>query len=143
MIRFPIRLAGLWCKRRESSETKSIGIIAGKVASTVLHDTTLGFYFHPDTTYVIEYEVTERLVMLVLGRRKNQSIVIGDEIEVLIVEIDGENVEVGVQAPRHIQIYRKELLKEIELANIKAAVTKKPEFPLRNLKNLNNSPKDS
>lgn len=81
--------------------------------------------------------------MLVLGRKKNQSIIIGDDIEVMIVEIDGENVKIGVQAPKKIHIYRKELLKEIELANIKAAVRKKPELPLDDLKKIDKGLNDS
>jgi len=50
--------------------------------------------------------------MLVLGRRIGQKILIGDKIEVLVVDIGGGNVKIGVEAPRNIRILRDELLRE-------------------------------
>ena len=51
--------------------------------------------------------------MLVLTRKSNQSIMIGDEIEVSVLSVLGEKVRVGIQAPRDIPVYRKEVYLEI------------------------------
>lgn len=47
--------------------------------------------------------------MLVLTRKQNESIIIGEEIEVKITRINGNEVRVGISAPRHIPVYRKEI----------------------------------
>ena len=52
--------------------------------------------------------------MLVLTRKSNQSIMIGDEIEVSILAIVGEKVRLGIQAPRSVPVFRKEVYVEIE-----------------------------
>lgn len=59
--------------------------------------------------------------MLVLTRKKGQSIVIGDNIEVTIIEVSGDQIRVGIKAPNEISIYRKEVYLEIEEENKKAA----------------------
>jgi len=59
--------------------------------------------------------------MLVLSRRKDEKIIIGDGIEVTIVEIRGDNVKIGVSAPKEIPIYRAELLDAVRQANYEAA----------------------
>ncbi len=51
--------------------------------------------------------------MLVLTRKANQSIMIGDEIEVSVLSVMGEKVRVGIQAPREIPVFRKEVYLEI------------------------------
>ena len=48
--------------------------------------------------------------MLVLTRKSNQSIMIGDDIEVSVLSVLGEKVRVGIQAPRDIPVYRKDRL---------------------------------
>ena len=55
--------------------------------------------------------------MLVLTRKKEQSIVINDNIEVTIVDIQGDQVRLGINAPRHISIHRKEVYLEIQEEN--------------------------
>lgn len=55
--------------------------------------------------------------MLVLTRRKNQSIVIGDDIVVTVLEVKGDQIRLGITAPRDVQVYRSELLEAIEAAN--------------------------
>lgn len=52
--------------------------------------------------------------MLVLARKVGQKIVIGDGIEVTIVEIRDEQVRIGISAPRSVPVHRKELLEQIK-----------------------------
>jgi carbon storage regulator len=52
--------------------------------------------------------------MLVLTRKSNQSIMIGDDIEVSVLSIMGEKVRIGIQAPRSIPVFRKEVYLEIQ-----------------------------
>jgi carbon storage regulator len=53
--------------------------------------------------------------MLVLSRRKNESIFIGDDIEISIVEIRGDKVRLGCVAPKNIPVHRREVKEAIEL----------------------------
>ncbi|MDP5275886.1 carbon storage regulator CsrA [Chengkuizengella axinellae] len=59
--------------------------------------------------------------MLVLTRKTGQSIMIGDEIELTIIEAEGETVKVGISAPKEIQVYRMELYESIKQSNQEAA----------------------
>ena len=52
--------------------------------------------------------------MLVLTRKSNQSIMIGDEIEVSVLAIMGEKVRIGIEAPRKVPVFRKEVYLEIQ-----------------------------
>jgi carbon storage regulator len=52
--------------------------------------------------------------LLVLTRKSNQSIMIGDDIEVSVLSIMGEKVRIGIQAPRTIPVFRKEVYLEIQ-----------------------------
>jgi carbon storage regulator len=52
--------------------------------------------------------------MLVLTRKGNQSIMIGDDIEVSVLAIMGEKVRIGIDAPRSVPVYRKEVYVEIQ-----------------------------
>ena len=52
--------------------------------------------------------------MLVLTRKSNQSIMIGDEIEVSVLAIMGEKVRIGIQAPRNVPVFRQEVYLEIQ-----------------------------
>ncbi len=58
--------------------------------------------------------------MLVLDRKVNQSIMIG-KIEVIVTEVRGEHVKIGVQAPRCVPVHRKEIYEVIRSQNIRAA----------------------
>ena len=55
--------------------------------------------------------------MLVLTRKSNQSIMIGDDIEVSVLAIMGEKVRIGIQAPRDVPVFRKEVYLEIQQEN--------------------------
>ncbi len=52
--------------------------------------------------------------MLVLTRKSNQSIMIGDEIEISVLAIMGEKVRIGIEAPRQVPVFRKEVYLEIQ-----------------------------
>ena len=52
--------------------------------------------------------------MLVLTRKSNQSIMIGDDIEISVLSVMGEKVRIGIQAPRDIPVFRKEVYLEIQ-----------------------------
>ena len=66
--------------------------------------------------------------MLVLARKRDQSIVIGDDVEVTIVDVHGDQVKLGITAPRHIPVHRKEIYEEIQRENIRAAQSKAEEL---------------
>lgn len=53
--------------------------------------------------------------MLVLTRKKHQSIIIGNDIEILVLEVTGDKVRLGIQAPRDVSVFRKEVLIAIGL----------------------------
>jgi carbon storage regulator len=59
--------------------------------------------------------------MLVLTRKANQSIMIGESIEVSVLSVLGEKVRLGIQAPRDVPVFRKEVFLEIQAQNIQAA----------------------
>ena len=59
--------------------------------------------------------------MLVLSRKKGQTLVIGGRIEVTVLEVEGETVKIGIAAPREVRIARKELLQSVRETNEEAA----------------------
>lgn len=59
--------------------------------------------------------------MLVLSRRKDETIMIGDDIEITVVDIKGDTVRLGISAPRAIAVHRKEVYEAIQQENIAAA----------------------
>ena len=59
--------------------------------------------------------------MLVLTRRANQSIMIADDIVVTVLEIRGDQVRLGIRAPRHVAVHREEVFAELAQANRAAA----------------------
>jgi carbon storage regulator len=59
--------------------------------------------------------------MLVLSRKINEKIIIGDNIELTIVAVAGDTVRIGIQAPKDIKILRSEVLEDIQKQNLEAA----------------------
>ena len=55
--------------------------------------------------------------MLVLTRKTNQSIMIGDEIEITVLAVSGEKVRIGIEAPRDISVFRQEVLDSMDEAD--------------------------
>lgn len=55
--------------------------------------------------------------MLALSRKVNESLIIGNDIEITILEIKGDQVKVGISAPKSVPIYRKEIYLQIEKEN--------------------------
>jgi carbon storage regulator len=58
--------------------------------------------------------------MLVLTRKTGQKLIIANEIEITVLETKGEAVKIGIEAPKHISIYREEIYEEIKKANQQA-----------------------
>lgn len=69
--------------------------------------------------------------MLVLSRRVGESIVIGDDVTVTVLEVRGDVVRVGIDAPRSVAVHRAELL--AELADANAGAASPPETALASL----------
>ncbi|GAA0285647.1 carbon storage regulator [Gracilibacillus halotolerans] len=59
--------------------------------------------------------------MLVLTRKINQSIHIGDDIEIKVIQIDGDQVKIGIDAPKNVEIHRSEIYIAIQEENSEAA----------------------
>jgi carbon storage regulator len=59
--------------------------------------------------------------LLVLARKKNESILIGEDIEIIVSEISDDRVKLAIKAPKNMKVFRKELLLEIEQENKKSA----------------------
>lgn len=58
--------------------------------------------------------------MLALSRKVNESIMIGNDVELTILEVKGDQVKVGIRAPKSVPIYRKEIYLQIQQANKEA-----------------------
>ena len=70
--------------------------------------------------------------MLALSRKENESIIIGNDIEITILEVKGEQVKIGINVPKSVPVYREEVYAQIKEANKEAAADAVQE----NLKNL-------
>ena len=58
--------------------------------------------------------------MLVLTRRPGESIVVGEDIVITVIEIKGGQVRIGIDAPRSVEVYRKEIYEQVRQENLSA-----------------------
>ena len=65
--------------------------------------------------------------MLVLSRKRDESIMIGDDVEIIIVEVRGDKVRLGINAPREISVHRKEVYNAIQKEKKESEQKKKRE----------------
>ncbi|WP_284643219.1 carbon storage regulator CsrA [Paenibacillus silviterrae] len=61
--------------------------------------------------------------MLVLARKVGESIMIGDQVELIVVSVEKDVVRLGIKAPKHMQVYRKELYEMVKQSNEEASKT--------------------
>lgn len=61
--------------------------------------------------------------MLALSRKVNESIVINNNVEVVVLEVKGDQVKIGIKAPKSVPVYRKEIYVQIEQSNKEATNT--------------------
>ncbi len=59
--------------------------------------------------------------MLVLARKKNERILIGDHIEISVIEVKGDQVKLGIKAPKNVSVYRHEVYEAIQQENMQAS----------------------
>ncbi|NOV00472.1 carbon storage regulator CsrA [Paenibacillus planticolens] len=61
--------------------------------------------------------------MLVLARKKGESIMIGDQIEIVILGSEGDTIRVGIKAPKQVEVFRKEIFQQIQESNKEATAS--------------------
>lgn len=61
--------------------------------------------------------------MLALSRKKNEALIINNNVEITILEVKGDQVKIGIEAPREVPVYRKEVYLQIQEANAASADT--------------------
>lgn len=66
--------------------------------------------------------------MLVLSRQPGESVIIDGGITVQILKVEGDTIKVGIEAPKSVSIYRKELYEEIQMENLNAGRTREEEL---------------
>jgi carbon storage regulator len=85
----------------------------------------------------------ERMVddMLVLSRKKGESIVIQDQIELTILSVEGDTVKVGISAPKHVDIFRKEVYLSIQESNRESVAPQQSDLKalIHQLRKVNNN----
>ena len=84
--------------------------------------------------------------MLILARRINESIVIGDDVRVSVIDIKGDQIKLGIEAPRDVKVYRQEVYEAIQEENREAArsaAARTASTPLPSLKRRDEPASDS
>lgn len=71
--------------------------------------------------------------MLILARKLNESIMIGDKVEISIIDIKGDQVKLGIKAPKNVKVYRQEVYQAIQEENKAAALSNPGELPKINM----------
>jgi carbon storage regulator len=74
------------------------------------------------------------MTMLVLSRKLNETIIIGDNIRVTLLGIDGDKIKLGVDAPRDVKVFREELLEATKSTNVQALGAPIVSFDLSKIK---------
>jgi carbon storage regulator len=67
--------------------------------------------------------------MLILSRKTNEKIMIGDDISITVIEIRGDQIRVGVDAPKHVKVYRQEVFDLVKAENQAAAAAQMEKLP--------------
>lgn len=65
--------------------------------------------------------------MLALSRKKGEALVINNNIEITILEVKGDQIKLGISAPREVPVYRKEVYEQIQQANKEAMADQSPD----------------
>ena len=78
--------------------------------------------------------------MLVLTRKLNQSITLGENVKISVLSIDGDRVSIGIDAPRSVRVFRSELLEDTKLANQESLAS--GFFSAKDLKNKQENPSE-
>jgi len=81
--------------------------------------------------------------MLVLTRKKGESIMIGEGIEITVLSIEGDAIKLGISAPKHVEIHRKEIYELLKQSNQQAMNKKKDLRVLNNLLLKGKEPRNS
>ncbi|MBQ9989634.1 MAG: carbon storage regulator CsrA [Lachnospiraceae bacterium] len=74
--------------------------------------------------------------MLALSRKKNEALVINNNVEITILEVKGDQVKIGIEAPKEVPVYRKEVYLQIQEANKDALANTISQENMDALKNL-------
>ena len=80
--------------------------------------------------------------MLVLSRQRDETIMIGDDVEITVVDIRGEKVRLGINAPPHIPVHRKEVYEAIKREKLAEAQAKGQQPHVESLANRRKPPPD-
>lgn len=67
--------------------------------------------------------------MLILSRKIDQKIIIGENIEITIIDVKGDQVKIGIEAPKNLKVFRQEVYQEILKENEAARITGQPILP--------------
>lgn len=80
--------------------------------------------------------------MLVLSRQRDETIMIGDEVEITVVDIRGDKVRLGINAPRSVQVHRKEVYEAIKRENTQTCQVQMDDLDVanENLRRLGKAP---